>query len=259
MNAPRDTGDWDPGTYHRFRGLRLRPALDLLRSVGPLPEGDVIDLGCGSGAVGPALGQLRRRVIGVDTSPAMLDHAQRTGCYAVTEKMDLAEWQPETPPAMIFANAVLHWVRDHDTLMHRLASQLAPGGVLAVQLPNQNRAPSHRLWLQIADEMFPDRIDHDRLPSIMLPAEYHRLLRPLGQVTIWETEYYQELAPDAEGHPVRRFTEATYARPILSALSKEERTQLITAYESAISKAYPESARGTVLFPFRRLFLTLEV
>ncbi|MGY9049331.1 MAG: methyltransferase domain-containing protein, partial [Rhodobacterales bacterium] len=65
--------DWNPGAYHRFRGLRLRPALDLLRSVGPLPEGDVVDLGCGGGAVGPALGQLRRRLIGVDKSPAMLE------------------------------------------------------------------------------------------------------------------------------------------------------------------------------------------
>ncbi|MHA6326044.1 methyltransferase domain-containing protein [Roseivivax sp. CAU 1753] len=258
MSAAVDN-DWNPGIYHRFRGLRLRPALDLLRSIGPLPEGDVIDLGCGTGAVSPALGQLRRRLVGVDTSPAMLDHAERTGSYATTEEMNLADWRAETPPAMIFANASLHWVHGHETLMPRLAGMLTKGGVLAVQMPNQNRAPSHRLWLQIADELFPHRVDRELLPRVLLSAEYHRLLSPLGQVTLWETEYYQELAPDAEGHPVRRFTEATFARPILAALSKDERTRLITEYERVIDKAYPEGPSGTVLFPFRRLFFTLTV
>lgn len=258
MSETSETVDWDPGTYHRFRGLRLRPALDLLRGIGPLPEGDVVDLGCGSGAVGPALGQLRRRLVGVDSSPSMLDHAERSGSYDALEEMDLADWLAETPPALIFANAALHWLKGHDTLMPRLAQMLTEGGVLAVQVPNQNRAPSHRLWLQLADEMFPDRVDHARLPSVMLPAEYHRLLAPLGQLTLWETEYYQELAPDAEGHPVRRFTEATFARPILSALSQDERVQLIAQYEKVIGKAYPEGANGTVLFPFRRLFFTLK-
>lgn len=258
MSAGADT-DWNPGTYHRFRGLRLRPALDLMRSIGPLPEGDVVDLGCGSGAVGPALNQLRRRLIGVDTSPAMLDHAERTGCYDTTEEVDLTEWRAETPPALIFTNAALHWVGDHETLLPRLAGMLTKGGVLAVQLPNQNRAPSHRLWLQIADELFPRRIDHARLPGILLPAEYHRLLRPLGEVTLWETEYYQELAPDAEGHPVRRFTEATFARPILAALSEDEQARLIAEYERVIGKAYPAGPNGSVLFPFRRLFFTLIV
>ena len=47
--------DWSPETYARFRGLRLRPALDLLAQVGDLPPGDVIDLGCGDGAVAGAL------------------------------------------------------------------------------------------------------------------------------------------------------------------------------------------------------------
>ncbi|SLN67631.1 Trans-aconitate 2-methyltransferase [Roseivivax jejudonensis] len=250
--------DWDPGAYYRFRGLRLRPALDLLRSIGPLPDGDVIDLGCGAGAVGPALKQLRRPLIGVEQSPQMLSQARLTGVYDTLIESDLVEWAPDRPPALIFANATLHWVGGHDTLVPRLAEMLAPGGVLAVQLPNQNNAPSHRFWTQIADELFPGRSDPAKRPRILLPAEYFRMLAPLGRVSLWETEYYQELAPDGEGHPVRRFTEATFARPILGALNEQERTQLIAAYEASIGKAYPTDARGTVLFPFRRLFFTLH-
>lgn len=72
MNGP--SKDWNPGAYARFRGLRLRPALDLLAQVPELPPGDVVDLGCGDGAVAEAL-RARfpdRRLVGVDASPAML-------------------------------------------------------------------------------------------------------------------------------------------------------------------------------------------
>jgi len=251
--------DWDPGLYHRFRGLRLRPAIDLLRSVGPLPEGAVIDLGCGSGAVGPALQQLGRKLVGVDLSETMLDQARRTGCYDELVADDLSLWLPSEPAALIFSNAALQWVGDHANLLTLLASKLAPGGTLAVQMPHQNNAPSHRFWLTLAEELFPGRIDPDAQPEVLLPAEYHRLLSPLGKVAIWETEYYQDLAPDGEGHPVRRFTEATFARPVLSALNAEERAKLITAYERVIGSAYPTGPDGRVLFPFRRLFLTLTV
>ena len=62
---------WNPESYARFGGLRLRPALDLMAQVGALPAGDVVDLGCGAGAAGPALAERfhDRRRIGVDISP----------------------------------------------------------------------------------------------------------------------------------------------------------------------------------------------
>ena len=257
MSAAATAQDWDPGIYHRFRGHRLRPAMDLLRAVGPLPDGGIVDLGCGSGAAGPALARLGRTLTGVDLSPAMLDKARATGAYATLVEADLARWSAPDPVALIFSNAVLHWLPDHAALLPRLAAMLAPGGTLAVQLPHQNNALSHRLWVSLADEMFPGRVDHAQIPGILLPAEYHRILSELGHVSLWETEYYQDLDPATDGHPVRRFTEATFARPILAPLDDSERRALIAAYEAVIGKGYPDGPTGRVLFPFRRLFFTL--
>ncbi|EIE50611.1 trans-aconitate methyltransferase [Salipiger aestuarii] len=252
-----DTRDWDPGLYHKFRGLRLRPAMDLLRAVGPLPEGGVVDLGCGSGAAAPALKALKRSLTGVDLSASMLEKARVIGCYDALLQSDLTTWAPASPVALIFANASLHWVADHETLLERLAGHLAPGGTLAVQVPHQNNAPSHRLWLTMAEEMFPGAVDPAAIPGVLLPAEYHRMLSPLGNVTLWETEYYQELTPQGDGHPVRRFTESTFARPVLNVLQPDEQARLIAAYEAVVGSAYPTGANGRVLFPFRRLFFTL--
>lgn len=258
--ASRLHTDWDPGTYNRFRGLRLRPALDLLRALPPLPEGPVVDLGCGNGAAGPALAALGRQVTGIDASPAMLAEAEATGVYAALHRMDIADWVADRPaPALIFCNAVLHWLPGHDLLIPRLVTMLAPGGTLAVQVPHQNNAPSHRVWLSLAEEMFPGWTYPDQGPDVLRPAEYHRLLSPLGELSLWETEYYQQLAACADGHPVRRFTETTFARPILASLDAGEQARLITAYEAVMDKVYPAAADGTVLFPFRRMFFTLTV
>lgn len=251
--------DWNPGAYARFRGLRFRPALDLFQALPDLPAGDVIDLGCGDGAAAALLRGLGRRVIGVDASPAMLQKARDAGGYDALDEADIANWSTAHAPALIYSNAALHWVKGHEALLPRLADMLVPGGVLAVQVPHQNNAPSHRVWLSLVDEMFPGAHDTASGPGVLLPADYHRILSPLGRLSLWETEYYQALPTEGDGHPVRRFTEATFARPILASLAPDDRARLIDAYEAVMDKAYPRGRDGTVLFPFRRLFFTLQV
>ncbi|MBL8561551.1 MAG: methyltransferase domain-containing protein [Gemmobacter sp.] len=251
--------DWTPGAYARFRGLRLRPALDLLAQVPELPPGDVVDLGCGDGAVAEALRSrcAGRRVVGVDASPAMLRVAAG---YDATQLADIAEWQPETRPALIFSNAALQWLGDHDRLFPRLAGLLAPGGSLAVQMPRQYAAPSHSALRALAAGMFPERFDFTEWKPAVLPAaDYWPILAPLGQVSLWESEYLQWLEPAEGAHPVRRFTESTAMRPYLEKLSAAEAESFTAAYDAALEATYPRQPDGSALMPFRRLFLVLTV
>ena len=262
MTTGKTEDDWDPGTYHRFRGYRLLPALDLLARIGPLPVGDVVDLGCGAGDVAPDL-HLRfckttgARLIGVDSSPAMLQQARGQGVYDRLDERDIAEWRPKKAPALIFSNAALHWIDGHEAILPVLVDSLVPGGVLAVQVPHQNNAPSHRLWRTLAEELCPGQLQDVHLPEVLKPAQYYHLLEGLGEISLWETEYFQKLPPCDEGHPVRRFTEATYARPILRAMPETARARLVAAYDELIPKAYPLSADGGALFPLRRMFFTV--
>lgn len=94
-------------------------------------------------------------------------------------------------------------------------------------------------------------------PSILTPRDYAALLSPLGDFQMWETEYYQTLPPSVQGHPVRLFTESTYARPVLKGLGGTDRKALIDAYEADMETAYPATDDGCVVFVFRRLFFTL--
>jgi trans-aconitate 2-methyltransferase len=235
----------------------LRPALDLLLRIGEPPEGDVVDLGCGDGAVADPLRQLfpDRRLVGVDSSQSMLAHCVG---YDETRLAEIGHWAPERAPAVIFSNAALQWLPHHEAMFPQLVAFLLPGGVLAVQMPRQYHAPSHRLMRDLAGGMFPDRFQfEDWVAPVGPPAAYHRLLAPLGDLLVWETEYLQPLAPVAEGHPVRAFTEATALRPFLARLGEGEHQEFLEAYDEALAIAYPAEADGTVLFPFRRLFLVL--
>ncbi|KAJ54099.1 hypothetical protein ACMU_04170 [Actibacterium mucosum KCTC 23349] len=235
----------------------MRPALDLLAQVPPLPKGDVIDLGCGSGAMGPALANRFGTVTGIDNSPAMLTKAEQTGAYGALAEANVEDWAPETPPALIYSNALLHWLPDHAELFPKLARMLGAGGVLAVQMPVQFDAPSHALSREIAAQMFPQQY-RPHPPQVSAPQVYFDLLDPLGDLSIWRSEYLQILPADAHAHPVRRFTESTALRPVLDALNADQQARFLSAYDDALHTAYPLRGDGRALLPFARLFMVLR-
>lgn len=249
---------WNVAAYEAFSDLRLRPALDLLARVPPLDLGDVIDLGCGSGAAASALRARYpdHRLIGVDASPDMLAKADGLGLYDRLMEADIAVWRPKRPPALIFSNAALHWLDGHDALIPRLFGLLGPGGALAIQMPDQLHRPSHRTMIEAAAEVRPDLFSGwSPFPGPLAPADY-AALPPGAGVDIWSTEYWQRLAaPEGGGHPVRAFTSSTGGRPILAALDAAETARFAALWDAALDEAYPRLADGGAWFPFRRLFL----
>ena len=129
---------WDPDTYAFYRRYREWPALDLLtaipRDLDPL---DIWDLGCGLGEQAALLAARhpRARVRGLDSSPEMLERAKALPAKVEWILSDIGDFAPKTPAGLIFSNAALQWVDDHATLVPHLAECLAPGGVLAIQMP----------------------------------------------------------------------------------------------------------------------------
>lgn len=244
--------DWSPGAYARFRGFRLRPALDLLTQVPDLPGGDIVDLGCGDGAMVEPLRARwpRRRIVGVDASEAMLNAARAQGGYDALTRADIVDWRPDVPPALLLSNAALNWVQDHSTLLPRLVEMLTPGGTLAVQVPDQTEAPSHALIRELTGSM-------GSVPHVLPAQDYARILGPLGGVSVWSTEYMQVLPPSEDGHPVRHFTQSTYMRPFVEGMDGAALAAFLRDYDAALCDAYPVQDDGAALFPFRRSFFIL--
>lgn len=253
--------DWDPEAYDRFRDLRLRPALDLLGRIPDLKPGPIVDLGCGSGAAAAAL-KARfpdRRLIGIDRSPAMLETAAALGIYDHLEEADVSNWQAPDGCALIFSNAVLHWLPDHRGLFPRLAGQIGAGGALAIQMPRQEMGASHATMRKLATDLFPGTFDFAAWqPQVADPPVYDEILSPLGHLDLWETRFFQTLPPSAQEHPVHVFTASTAMRPFLDRLTDAEQAAFRAAYDREMHAAYPVRADGSVLFPFQRLFMILN-
>ncbi len=139
--------DWNPSLYLQFDAERTRPAADLLSRIAHLQVEHVVDLGCGPGNSTRLLRAAwpLAAITGIDNSPAMLAQAAQALPDCEFIDADIARWRPAQPVNVIYANASLQWLADHETLFPHLVAQLAVNGTLAVQMPDNWQEPSHTL------------------------------------------------------------------------------------------------------------------
>lgn len=248
--------DWSAAQYVKFEDERTRPCAELLARV-PNVIGRAVDLGCGPGNSTELV--LARwpeaRVSALDSSPDMVAAARARLPGVEVRVADLAMWDDPGPFDLIFANAVLQWVPDHERVIPALVERLAPGGSLAIQMPDNLDEPSHRAMRAVAaDRRWAGKIGGAaarRAPRH--PAEwYARLLHGRAKLDLWRTTYFHPL--EGAGGIVE-WLKGTGLRPFLAPLDLEERTGFLAAYEAAVAEAYPPLPDGTVLLPFPRLFL----
>jgi|tagenome__1003787_1003787.scaffolds.fasta_scaffold20976928_4 trans-aconitate 2-methyltransferase len=257
--AAASSAAWDPVRYLRFSGERARPFADLTARIDAEAPSTVVDLGCGEGALTASLAQRwpGARVTGVDSSATMLTAAAAHAIPGRVEFVagDVREWEPDDPVDVVVSNAVLHWVAGHDRVMTRWARWLSPGGVVAVQVPGNFRAPTHALltelcrsprWSARLAEVAPDP------DAVADPADYYDVLTAAGlSADVWETTYVHVLTGD---EPVLAWVRTTVLRPVLAALGEDDAAELTAAYVEALREAYPPRPDGTTLLPFRRIF-----
>jgi trans-aconitate 2-methyltransferase len=250
---------WDPQTYLRFAEERTQPAKDLAARIRVASPGRVVDLGCGPGN---STGILHARwpqakIAGIDQSPEMIEAASRSYPDGRWVLGDIATWTAESPCDVVFSNAALQWVPDHARLIPRLFSQVAPGGVLAFQVPALHDSPHHQTILRVAEDPAWRHL-MDGPKNVMTretPAFYYDLLRPLAShLEMWETIYYHVL--DGPEVIVHWFFRGTGLRPFLAALETDaQRASFEEKLLDEFTRSHPRRTDGRVLFAFRRLFV----
>jgi trans-aconitate 2-methyltransferase len=241
---------WNPAQYLKFAGTRTRAAVDLLARVHLASPASIVDLGCGPGNSTALLAARwpEARITGVDSSTEMLDAARKALPAAAWIQSDVASWSPEAPVDLLFANAVLHWLPDHEALLPRLMGFLSPGGALAVQMPMNFDAPAYRLIRGLAGK--PEDAGGWRPP--LAPEATYRILAPhAATVDLWETEYQQVMGGVED---ILEWAKGTVLLPYLQGLAPEETARLLARYHSGLADLYPAQPDGKVLFPFKRLF-----
>ncbi|TWB55346.1 trans-aconitate 2-methyltransferase [Rhizobium sp. ERR 922] len=249
---------WYAGQYVKFEDERTRPARDLLAQV-PLQHVErAIDLGCGPGNSTELIVE-RYGVVGVsglDSDDNMLEAARKRLLGTSFIKADLATWRPEEPVDLLFANAVFQWLPNHLDILDHLMDGLRPGGVLAVQMPDNLTEQSHLMMEETAkngpwSEAFAKKsVRRNPLPA---PSVYYnRLIGKSARVDIWHTNYNHVLENAAA---IVEWVKGTGLRPYLDHADAEHRDAFAAEYLKHIEQAYPPLVDGKVLLRFPRLFL----
>ncbi|MEU0676215.1 trans-aconitate 2-methyltransferase [Streptomyces sp. NPDC006172] len=255
---------WDPAQYLRHAGHRARPFGDLLARVPDPPVNPtrplrVADLGCGPGIVTALLAARwpDAHVTGYDNSEQMLAEAQaHVGAHLDFAYADLTAWTPTETYDVLVSNAALHWVPGHLDAFPAWLDGLAPGGVLAFQVPHNIDAPLHALMRELGNTpRWKDRLAHvlRHEDSVHAPGVYLDRLARLGcEADVWTTTYHHVLQGE---DPVLDWVKGTGLRPVLTALADDPEAcdTFLTEYRDLLRKAYPTHDYGTTL-PFRRLF-----
>ena len=249
--------EWNPEQYLKFKKERTQPAIDLasrIESAGVR----ALDIGCGPGNSTQVVKNFfpYTDLTGVDSSAAMIQAAQKEH-----PNLKFARYDVSGPLdglgggyGLVFSNACIQWVPDHRTLLPRLMSLLAPGGLLAVQVPVNFEEPIHQIITRTVERPeWRERIPYHRSFYTLKPEEYFDLLAEhSGDFTMWETVYMHRM-PSHQA--IMDWYSSTGLRPYLdAAVNEEAREGFYQEVFRQVREAYPLRANGEIIFLFPRLF-----
>ena len=149
---------WDAAEYAANSVVQQAWARELIAQLHLRGDEQILDVGCGDGKVTAEIARAvpRGRVTGVDASAEMIAFARATFppaqhanlSFQVTDARQLGS----APVAdLIFSNAALHWVEDHQAFLRGASARLKTGGRLVVSCGGRGNA--HDIFLALRPEM----------------------------------------------------------------------------------------------------------
>lgn len=188
---PRPVAVWNAAEYAANSAVQQCWARELIDRVDLRGQELVLDVGCGDGKVTAEIARVLPygRVLGIDNSPEMMAFAQAK--YPPTKianlKFQLCDARKIGSALgifdLIFSNAALHWVDDHEAVLSGAASVLKPGGRLVISCGGKGNADD--VFLALRPELRGQRwrAYFRKLPApyfFYAPGDYEKWLAKWG-------------------------------------------------------------------------------
>lgn len=249
---------WDPDRYHQFRQERAAPFADLLALIDRRPSLTVVDLGCGPGELTRQLADELpdSNVVGIDNSTEMLERAAlsaRAGLAFMSGDIGTISGQWD----LVFSHAAIQWLDDHETLVPRLMSLVAPGGQLAIQVPSNQNHPALVYIREVAREepFFTALAGYNRDFPVLSVDRYADLLYDSGgtHLTVFE-KVYPHILRDADA--LADWSLGTALVPFFDRLPPDLHEPFLARYRQKLRARWP---RSPVFYGFRRILFAASV
>lgn len=114
----------------------------------PLPAGDILEIGCGTGYITQNLLKkfLDRQLLITDLSPGMVEHCQKNGVERAQYRvMDGEKIEDSKKWAIIISGMTVQWFCDLERSLEKLQERVLPGGTLLFSCLEESSFPE---WKQ---------------------------------------------------------------------------------------------------------------
>lgn len=149
---------WNAADYAANSEVQQTWARELIAKLNLRGNERVLDVGCGDGKVTAEIAQHlpNGTATGIDASPQMVEFSRKTFPPGKFQNlrfrvMDARKIKFERQFDLLFSNAALHWVDDHERILRGAASVLKSGGRLIVSCGGKGNA--HDVYVALRPEM----------------------------------------------------------------------------------------------------------
>ncbi len=249
--------DWNPRQYLKYKNERTQPSIDLAARIEIDNPESVIDIGCGPGNSTQVLRKRwpGTRIVGLDSSASMIEKAKKDYPDIEWITADASAFAFAKEYDIVFSNAALQWIPDHDLLLPRLFEAVSFRGALAVQVPADSSSPLREALLSVSSREKWSQFTSgaENLMTYHTVEYYYDILSAIGaEFDLWETVYYHVMRSHIE---LVEWYRSTGMRPFIERLHDEESRR---AFEKEIlsecRKSYPVRSDRKILYPFKRIF-----
>jgi len=249
---------WNPDLYLKYEDERTQPSYDLVSRVDVSSPANIIDIGCGPGNSTRVLRERwpNAHIFGLDSSREMIAKARSGYPRGEWILADAANWKTDIGYDIVFSNAVLQWIPNHEVLLRALFDHVNERGALAVQIPANDGSPLQQAVLKVSsrEEWLAPMAGCEKLLTYRNACFYYDQLSAVSRrFAIWHTTYYHVMV---DHHGLIDWYAGTGMRPYLERLTSEEQRRLFQKQVLDECRSdYPEQQDGRILFPFKRLFM----
>ena len=245
---------WNAADYAANSTVQQSWARELIAKLKLVGDEHILDVGCGDGKVTAEIARAlpRGSITGADTSPQMIEFAKKN--FTTREfpnlrfrVMDARKIRFDRQFDLVFSNAALHWVDDHQAILRGMSAVLKPGGRLAISCGGKGNADD--VFTALRPEMrlarWREFFRHMPTPYFFYaPADYEKWLPKFGfQINMVKLAPKDAAYGGAEGF-------ATWLRttwiPYVQCVPEDVREEFIAAVTQRYIAKHPPDAENKV-------------
>lgn len=142
------------------------------------PGEEILDLGCGDGALTEKIVATGAVVTGVDASEAMVAAARARGLKVYHQDATALSYEQQFDA--VFSNAALHWIRNAGSVLDGVHRALRPGGRFVAEMGGHGNIAAIRTALQAVMANYGIDAEETAASLFPTPDHYAHLLEAAG-------------------------------------------------------------------------------